>query len=128
MIDPWNEVEHVFGRGMREDQYITHALMTLKKAARRYQLMLFIVAHPTNVGMKKETVEEITLSDVNGGGVWRAKADIGVVVFMPDKNSARRHIKVDKTKDWVVMGRPDTVTMTYKAGWGLWQFDGKGAL
>lgn len=126
IIDPWNEVEHVFAKTMREDQYITHALMTLKKAARRYQIMLFIVAHPNNFGMKKENVEEMSLSDVNGGGVWRAKADLGVIVYMPDKDRSTRHIKIDKSKDWSRMGRPGTVSMAFRQAAGLWELEGKG--
>lgn len=128
IIDPWNEVEHVFGKGMREDQYITHALLTLKKAARRYKIMLIIVAHPNNFGMKKENVEEMTLSDVNGGSPWRAKADLGVVVFMPDKDKSMRHIKIDKSKDWSKYGKPGTVSMSFRTAWGVWMFEGKGTL
>ena len=127
VVDPWNEVEHVFGKNMREDQYITHALLTLKKAARRYQVMLFIVAHPNNSGMKKESVEEMNLSDVSGGAPWRAKADLGVVVYMPNKDKSARHIKVDKSKNWNKWGRPGTVTMSFRTAWGLWMFEGKGA-
>ena len=41
LIDPWNEIEHVFGRNMNETQYLNHALRTLKRLMRRLQISIW---------------------------------------------------------------------------------------
>src|SRR4029079_11604154 len=52
LIDPWNEVEHLWGRLDTEATYLNRALRELKRLARRFQIAIIIVAHPTKEGGK----------------------------------------------------------------------------
>ena len=47
VIDPWNEVEHLWGRQDTEATYLNRVLRQLKLLARRFQIAIFIVTHPT---------------------------------------------------------------------------------
>ena len=66
-------------------------------------------------GGKSKTLGDADLYDINGGAVWNNKADIGVVVWCdgePAKTRVRQ-IKVAKSKNFLVFGRPGVVDMTF---------------
>lgn len=115
LLDPWNEAEHYWGRQETEATYLNRALRELKRLARRYQITVIIVAHPTKEGGKSKTIAEADLYDVNGGAVWNNKADAGIVVWCEDDpvKSRARLIKVAKSKDFRVFGCPGTVEMVF---------------
>ena len=65
LIDPWNEVEHVWNVRENETNYTNAALRDLKRIARRYQIALIIVAHPSK-GAEAKTIDDASLYDVSG--------------------------------------------------------------
>jgi twinkle protein len=101
LIDPWNEIEHLWGRQDTEATYLNRALKHLKRLARRFQIALIIVAHPTKEG-GKASIKEASLYDINGGAVWNNKADLGVIVRAEadEVTAPERWIKVAKSKDF----------------------------
>jgi len=113
LIDPWNEVEHLWGKQDTEATYLNRAIRQLKRMARRYQIAIFIVAHPTKDGGKNSGINDASLYDIAGGAVWNNKADIGVVVWADDVNTKLRTIKICKSKNFQVMGAPGSVQMEY---------------
>lgn len=113
VIDPWNEVEHLWGRQDTEATYLNRALKYLKRLARRFQIAIFIVCHPTKDGGKNASLQDVSLYDINGGAVWNNKADLGVIVWADDVNTTIRSVKVAKSKNFMVMGRPGIVTMNF---------------
>jgi twinkle protein len=115
LIDPWNEVEHLWGRQDTEATYLNRALRELKRLCRKYQIAIIIVAHPTKEGGKSKTLGDADLYDISGGAVWNNKADIGVVVWCDDEpaKSRVRQIKVAKSKNFLVFGRPGVAEMTF---------------
>lgn len=113
VIDPWNEVEHLWGRQDTEATYLNRALRQLKRFTRRYQITLFIVAHPTKEGGKSKSIEDADLYDINGGAVWNNKADLGVIVWADNTGTTDRLVKVAKSKDFIRMGRPGIVRMRF---------------
>ena len=114
VIDPWNEIEHLWGRQDTEATYLNRALRQLKRLSRRYQIAIIIVAHPTKEGGKSKTIDDADLYDVNGGAVWNNKADLGVVVWADNVSTLDRKVKVAKSKDFSRMGRPGTVQMRFE--------------
>jgi twinkle protein len=109
VIDPWNEVEHMWGKQDTEATYLNRALRELKGLARRFQIAIIIVAHPTREGGRAESVKEA----VNGGAAWNNKADLGVIVWADDLASPDRFVKVAKSKDFIRMGVPGIVRMRF---------------
>lgn len=126
VIDPWNEIEHLWGRQDTEATYLNRALKQLKRIARRYQIALIVVTHPTKEGANKASVNDVTLSDINGGQVWSNKADLGVVVWAEDVVQPERHIKVAKSKNFSRYGTPGTVKMKFHPESSRYTFVGKG--
>lgn len=80
VIDPWNEVEHLFGSGKTETQYISECLSKVRRFARTHSLHVWIVAHPTKLqkavsGKYSGQYPPPTPYDVSGGAHWFNKPD-----------------------------------------------------
>lgn len=122
IIDPWNEVEHMFAKGQTEAQYLNMAIRKIKRAIRRYQLILMICAHPSLEGGRKTDIESKSLYDISGGAAWRNKADHGVVVHRDSPTDPITRIKIDKSKNHTLMGRPGIFQMRYRVTAGTYEF------
>lgn len=110
VLDPWNELEHLWDkRGGTVDEYINAALRELKRLMRRYGIILIIVAHPDKAAGRNESIEDMTLYSISGGAAWKNKADGGIIVGRDA--GADTLIKVDKRKDWDTMGMPGTARL-----------------
>lgn len=82
VIDPWNELEHHRPASMNETEYINHALQALRNFARRYNVHLWLVAHPTKMPATDNGEEQIPrLQNISGSIHFRNKADFGLTVF-----------------------------------------------
>jgi twinkle protein len=108
VIDPWNEISHNYGR-LTIDQYIEQSLRRLKQKARRYNMMLIIVAHPT----KLQDEQKASLYSINGSANWRNKADHGVIIHRAFPDAHGIQVIVEKCKDHETMGIPGTHFMRY---------------
>ncbi len=128
VIDPWNEVEHLWAKNENEAVYLNRAIRQLKRIMRRYQIILFIVAHPTKEGGKQPNIQDMSLYDVAGGAVWKNKAEHGVIVHREEKNATTTFVKIDKSKDYTLMGQPGIVRMQYLATAGTFKFLGSGVV
>lgn len=113
LIDPFNEIEHLWKVNETETQYLNNCLRDLKKLARQLQIAIIIVTHPTKSGGSSKPVEEWSLYDVSGGATWNNKADHGVVIWREDNKSPDTYVKVCKSKNFRTMGTPGTVVMQY---------------
>lgn len=113
LIDPWNEVEHCFKVNESETQYTNSALRELKRLARRFQILIIVVAHPAKFGAMTKKIDELTLYDVSGSAAWKNKADHGVIIYRSSPSDMETFVKIDKCKDFETMGRPGTVVMRF---------------
>jgi twinkle protein len=115
VLDPWNEVSHDYGR-RNITQYVEQTLVELKQHARRYGLILIIVAHPK----KRDKEGPPTLYDISDSAHWFNKCDHGVVIHRATlggdddkklfkKLSPKSKIIVAKCKDHETMGEPGEV-------------------
>ena len=111
VLDPWNEVEHDFGKNLREDQYIEKTLRLFLRKTRRYNLLFILAAHPTKLDDDKM---KPNLYKISGAAHWKNKCQHGVIIHKPMKTSNLVEVTVEKSKDWEEMGVPGTVTMEFK--------------
>ena len=102
VIDPWNEVEHKRGRDETETDYTGRAIRMMKRFARQYQVALWLVAHPRKPVMDHGSVKAPTLYDISGSANFANKADFGVVIHRPKRDSNLVDIHVTKVR----MGLP----------------------
>jgi twinkle protein len=122
VIDPWNELDHSRPNGMREDEHISDCLSKVRRFTRKYDVHIWIVAHPT----KLQKVELVTASgdrelgypvptlyDISGGAHWYNKADNGLTVYrdVKDESSAvQLHIQKIRFRE---DGKPGLAELNY---------------
>lgn len=126
IIDPWNEVEHIWDRAQTEVQYTNDALRKLKRLARAYQIILIIVVHPSKEGGREKDINELDMYAINGGAPWYNKPDHGIILQRPDKAQQDVYVKLAKSKDHMLMGIPGIVRMKYQPASGRYLFVGMG--
>lgn len=112
LIDPWNEVEHLWKVNENETTYTNNALRELKRLGRKFQIAIIIVAHPAK-GVKGKTLDELDLYDVSGSKAWNDKADHGVVIHRDPQDTSITHVKVCKSKRWDVLGVPGSARLQF---------------
>jgi len=99
VLDPWNELEHKRGSHETETDYIGRAIRALKRFAKRYNVALWVVAHPTKPQGKTGPPG---LYDIAGSANWANKADYGLIYHRPDKTVNEGTLSVVKVR----MGLP----------------------
>lgn len=125
LLDPWNEIEHAWSRHESEATYTNAALREIKRWARRWRLIVIIVAHPGKA-IDGKSIDEMTLYDVAGSAAWKNKADHGIIIKRTNENSSQVYVKVDKSKDWETMGVPGIVRMEFDRRNATYRFVGSG--
>ena len=126
ILDPWNELDHMWDRSMSEAVYTNDALRKLKRIARAHQIILMIVAHPSKEGGRQKDIAELDLYSISGAAAWANKADPGIIVPRPDKSRGEVYVKVAKSKDHSMMGIPGIVRMTYQPSTSQYRYVGMG--
>lgn len=125
IIDPWNEVEHLWQRQQNEATYLNSALRKLKAMSRRLRIGLWIVAHPDkSAGRQNTSVHDWSAYDIAGGAVWNNKSDHVVVVFR-QKGEEDTFVKIAKSKNWDTGGIPSTWRMRFNRNNATFEMIGK---
>jgi twinkle protein len=97
-LDPWNELEHAKRRDETMSEYQNRALRLIRRFSVKYDVAVFIVAHPTKdvaIGGKPRVP---TLYDIDGSAAWFNKPDFGIVVNVPDSAVPETMIHVSKVR------------------------------
>ena len=107
VIDPWNEIESSRPRDLTESEFTGNCLRKLRKFARKNNICLFVVAHPTK--MQKIKDKEIypvpSLYDISGSSNWYNKADNGIVIYRDfTEDITEVHIKKVKFRNYGNIG------------------------
>lgn len=79
LVDPWNEIDHMRKRDELQTEYVGRAIRMLKQFAKRFGVLVIIVAHPTKSALQK-TPDSVSLYDISDSAHFANKADIGIVV------------------------------------------------
>ncbi len=111
VIDPWNEIDHS-ECVEREDQYLSKCLSKIRRFGRKYGVAMFVVAHPQKMLRDRDGGYPVpTMYDINGGAMWRNKADMGLVIWRDVLDAERKTIvyaqKVKKRQN----GKPGNATL-----------------
>jgi twinkle protein len=117
VLDPWNELEHVWGQSKSEADYLNAAVRELKRLSRRYNIALGIVAHPDKNAGVNQSAEMMNLYSISGGAVWANKADHGIIVAREVGSTGPTGasiINVVKCKDHALMGIPGSARFEFE--------------
>lgn len=112
LIDPWNEVEHLWGGNETETAYTGRALRHIRALARTYRLLIIIVTHPSKAGGFKTDVSEMTPYDISGSAHWANKPDHVLMIHRP-KGIDETMINIAKCRDYRKRGTPGVVRMRF---------------
>lgn len=87
LIDPWNEIEHKRRKDEGEHEYTGRALRAIKAFARNYDVAVWLVVHPRKPDLSGTKLRMPSLYDVSGSAHFANKADYGLIVWRPDKET-----------------------------------------
>jgi len=113
VIDPYNEVDAKRSGNYREDEHIRDFISNCKRFARRHDVTIWVVAHPTK--LPKDNNGEYTpptAYDIAGASHWHNQSDAVVTVHRDfDDNSIR--LITRKIREQGLYGRIGEVKFNY---------------
>ena len=81
IIDPWNKISHNFG-DTNETTYINNLLTRLNIFKQKYDIHIFLVAHPRKMMKDRVGLYEVpTLYDIAGSSHFYNQVDNGITVY-----------------------------------------------
>jgi twinkle protein len=82
VIDPFNKVRDVDCKTEDVNRYTMEYLSKIEMFAKKYDVLVFIVAHPTKMYKNQSTgkIDEPTMYNIKGGGEWYDASYHGILV------------------------------------------------
>ncbi len=98
VIDPYNKVRDVDSHTEDVNRYTMEYLTKIETFAKKYDVLVFIVAHPTKMYKGQDgKIEEPTMYNIKGGGEWYDASYHGLLVHR-DYEAKTTKVKVLKVK------------------------------
>ena len=98
VIDPFNKVRDVNCKTEDVNRYTMEYLTKIESFAKKYDVLVIIVAHPTKMYKDKDgKIEEPTMYNIKGGGEWYDASYHGLLVHRNYENKTVK-VKVLKVK------------------------------
>jgi len=98
VIDPYNKVRDVNAVSDDVNRYTMDYLAKIETFAKKYDVLVFIVAHPTKMYKGNDgKIEEPTMYNIKGGGEWYDASYHGLLVHR-DYDAKTTKVKVLKVK------------------------------
>ena len=98
VIDPYNKVRDVDCNTEDVNRYTMEYLTKIETFAKKYDVLVFIVAHPTKMYKTQDgKIEEPTMYNIKGGGEWYDASYHGLLVHR-DYEAKTTKVKVLKCK------------------------------
>jgi len=114
VIDPWNELDHVFNsHEMTLTQYVGSSIKELKRFARRFIVHVMVIAHPAKLQKDKKdgTYPIPSAYDISDSAHWYNKTDQIIVVHRTKANNTL--IRVAKSRYHYALGKPGDVELRF---------------
>jgi len=98
VIDPFNKIRDVNAQSEDVTRYTMEYLTKIETFAKKYDVLVFIVAHPTKMYKGQDgKIEEPTMYNIKGGGEWYDASYHGLLVHR-DYEAKTTKVKVLKVK------------------------------
>jgi len=98
VIDPYNKVRDVDCNTEDVNRYTMEYLTKIETFAKKYDVLVFIVAHPTKMYKNQDgKIEEPTMYNIKGGGEWYDASYHGLLVHR-DYEAKTTKVKILKCK------------------------------
>lgn len=116
ILDPWNEIEHARPPELTETEYVGRTLGRVRRFARKYQVAVWIIAHPTKLQRDKQTGKRMVATpyEISGSANWYNKADNCLTVWrdLEDVHSQVVEVHVQKIK-FREVGKPGVAELIW---------------
>ena len=87
VIDPFNKIRDVDTKTEDVNRYTMEYLTKIETFCKKYDTLVFIIAHPTKMYRDKEgNIEEPTMYNIKGGGEWYDASYHGILVHRDYEN------------------------------------------
>lgn len=112
LIDPFNQLDHLFKPYQREDQYLSEIFKDIKRFTLLNNLCYNIITHPKNPSYNQtdKSLPVVDMYDIAGGAMWGNKMDNIISYYRPnyhiDKRSPEVDVYVQKIKRRRTGGEP----------------------
>ena len=115
VIDPWNEIQHLRTPGLTETEYVSKVLSDIRGFARKYDIHVFIVAHPTKLqkladGSGQYPVPEAY--DISGSAAWYNKSD-NIISIVREPTTNQTNVYIKKVRFEGIDGRKAKIKCTF---------------
>jgi twinkle protein len=81
LIDPWNRIESKKQRGQNEGEYINDCLTKVKNFAKKNNVHVFLIAHPTKMPKVNGRFEVPNMYSISGSANFYNQTDNGITVY-----------------------------------------------
>lgn len=121
IIDPYGEFEHKRPNGMTETEYVSQLLTQIRLFARRYQVHIWIVAHPTKIQKQENGLYPIVKPyDISGSAAWFNKPDCILSIYRDYLEPTLTQVHVQKCK-FREVGKVGSITLRHDVITSLFQ-------
>ena len=87
VIDPFNKIRDIETKTEDVNRYTMEYLTKIETFCKKYDTLVFIIAHPTKMYRDKEgNIEEPTMYNIKGGGEWYDASYHGILVHRDYEN------------------------------------------
>jgi len=97
VIDPYNKVRLKSSLNKNVNEYTNDYLIKIDEFARKHDILIFLVAHPTKPGQDNRQTYEPTFYDIKGGGEFYDMSPHGLLIHRDYENNLVK-VKVLKVK------------------------------
>lgn len=111
IVDPWNELDHARPKDQTLTEYVNWAIKEMKRFAKRWNIHLIVVAHPTKLSRQADGKLPIpSMYDISDSSAWANKADVGVIVH---RDGPLTVVRVAKSRYHQEIGTPGSINLQF---------------
>lgn len=120
ILDPWNELEHKRRRDENETEYTNRALRAMRRFAEKYQVCLWVVAHPAKP--EKGFTGVPKLYQIAGSAAWANKPHYGLTYHRPDPAANAAQLHITKVKQGLPGKKTEKDGIPVSLDFRTWEF------
>lgn len=120
VLDPWNELEHKRHNHETETEYTNRALRQFRRFAERYQVAIWVVAHPAKP--EKGFTGVPRLYQISGSAAWANKPHYGLSYHRPDPSANEGSLHVTKVRQGMPGKKTDKDGISVTLDFRTWEF------
>ncbi len=118
VIDPYGEFEHKRPAGMTETEYVSQLLTEIRLFARKHQIHIWIIAHPTKIQKAEDgNYFPVKPYDIAGSAAWFNKPDNILSIFRTNEQPNYTQVLIQKIK-FREVGHTGSVTLRHESSTG----------